>query len=119
MASVNYNRSHYSIGDNLNTELFSQNYSGNITYVLPLSIRISSDFNWQINGRQGNLPGTTIAILNASLFKNIFRNNRGEIRLSGFDLLNRNKGLVRIREIIILKQVKVLLYNVIFVEFAI
>jgi hypothetical protein len=91
-ASLNYNCSNYSIGNNLNTELLSQNYSGNITYVLPLSIRISSDFNLQINGKQGNLPGTTIVSWNASLFKNIFRNNRGEIRLSGFDLLNRNKG---------------------------
>ncbi|MDP4262044.1 MAG: hypothetical protein Q8941_05885, partial [Bacteroidota bacterium] len=34
----------------------------------------------------------TIATWNASVFRFIFRNNKGEIRLSGFDLLNRNKG---------------------------
>jgi Outer membrane protein beta-barrel family/Carboxypeptidase regulatory-like domain len=91
-AAVNYSHSHYSIGANLNTELFSQIYSANITYRMPFSIRVSSDLAFQINGKQGNLPGRTIATLNASVYRNIFRNNKGEIRLSGFDLLNRNTG---------------------------
>ncbi|MDP4264521.1 MAG: outer membrane beta-barrel protein, partial [Bacteroidota bacterium] len=91
-AGVNYNRSNYSIGNNLNTELVSQNYAANITYMLPLGIRVSSDFTVLVDGKQGNLPGRTIATWNASVFRFIFRNNKGEIRLSGFDLLNRNKG---------------------------
>jgi hypothetical protein len=91
-AAASYTRSHYSIGTNLNTELFSQNYTGNITYKMPFSIRVSSDFIVQVNGQQGNLPGNTIVTWNASVYRTLFRNNQGEIRLSGFDLFNRNRG---------------------------
>jgi Outer membrane protein beta-barrel family len=87
-----YSHSQYSTGTNLNTDLLSQNYSGNIVYLLPFGIRISSELTLQINGRQGNLPGTSIANWNASVYRALFRSNQGEIRLSGFDLLNRNKG---------------------------
>jgi len=92
-AAVNYSRSHYSIGTNLRTELFSQNYTASIAYILPLSIRVSSDLTVQINGRQGGLPGTTIATWDVSVYRSLLRNNKGEIRLTGYDLLNRNKGL--------------------------
>lgn len=94
-ASVNYSRSNYSIGSDLNTKLFLHNYSMNVTYVLPFSIRVSSDLAVQINGKQGNLPGRTITSWNASVFRNIFRNSKGEISLSAFDLLNRNAGFNR------------------------
>lgn len=89
-ATVNYSRSWYSIEENLNTELFSQHYSANITYTLLFSIRVSSDFSVQITGKQGSLPGITITTWNASVYRNIFRDNKGEIRFSAFDLLNRN-----------------------------
>jgi len=91
-AAISYSRYHYSIGTNLNTELLSQNYTANTAYILPFSIRVSSDLTLQINGRQGNLPGTTIATWNASVYRTLFRNNKGEIRFTGYDLLNRNKG---------------------------
>jgi hypothetical protein len=64
--------------------------------VLPLSIRLSTNFNINIIGKQGNLPGRTIATWNASAFRNIFRSNKGEIRISAFDLLNRNSGFSQI-----------------------
>jgi len=91
-AALSYTHSQYSIGTNLNTDLLSQNYVANITYKMPWSIYVSSDFNLQLNGKQGNLPGTTIAGWNASMYRNIFRNKKGEIRIAGFDLLNKNKG---------------------------
>jgi hypothetical protein len=91
-AGVSYTRSKYSIGTNLNTEFLSQNYGANINYTLPLSIHVTSDFALQINGKQGTLPGTTIASWNAAMYRTFLRNNQGEIRFSVFDILNRNKG---------------------------
>lgn len=90
-AHANYNRSRYSIGDDLNTALFSHVYSANFTYNLPWRIYFSSDLNLQVYGAQGNLPGRTVAMLNASIYKTLW-SNKAEIRFSGYDLLNRNTG---------------------------
>ncbi len=92
-AAVSYNHSHYSIGTDLNTGLFTQKYSANIVYMLPCKIRATSDFIFQMSSKQGNLPGTSVVVWNASLLMNIFRNNQGEIGLSGSDLLKTNKGI--------------------------
>jgi hypothetical protein len=59
---------------------------------LPYSFYTSSDLNEQVNGKQGILPGKTITNLNASIYKNIFRNNKGEIKLSAYNILNSSTG---------------------------
>jgi Outer membrane protein beta-barrel family len=94
-ASVMYNHSHYSIGGNLNTELISQNYSSDITYLLCSTMRVSTDFIVRVNGAQGNLPGRTIPTWNAAIYRNILK-NKAEIRLTGYDLLNQNKGFYQV-----------------------
>lgn len=91
-AALTYTRSRYSIGANLNTDFLSQHYAANITWTMPLRIRLSSDITIQLNGRQANLPGNTNTAWNASVYRNLFKDNKGEIRVSVFDLLNRNKG---------------------------
>lgn len=94
-ASINYSRFNYSIAKEWNTEAFSQNYTANITLVLPLGIRFNSDYSINIIGRQGSLPGRTIETLNASVYSSLFKSNKGEIRFSGINLLDQNTSFNR------------------------
>lgn len=94
-ANFTYRRSEYSIGANLQTEVLSQIYNSNITYTLFWRIRISSDFSLQADGKQGSLPARTLALWNASLYRDIFKNKMGQFGFSAFDLLNNNNGFNR------------------------
>jgi hypothetical protein len=88
IARVNYTGAYYSINAAQNTQTWLQNYSIDFSYELPFAITLTSNYNWQITGRQGSLPQKSVALWNASIFKNFLRDRSGEIRLSAFGILN-------------------------------
>jgi len=88
VAGVNYTGSYYSINAAQNTQTWVQNYSVDFSYELPGAITVTSNYNWQITGRQGSLPQKSVALWNAGIFKNFLHNNSGQIRLSAFGILN-------------------------------
>ncbi len=83
----------YSINAEQNQQLFNQTYSVDLNTMLVWGVFANVHFDYDIyqNDRFGfnqNVP-----ILSASMYKVLFPNKRGEIRLSGYDLLNRNLGV--------------------------
>ncbi|MBK7342102.1 MAG: outer membrane beta-barrel protein [Saprospiraceae bacterium] len=83
----------YSINNEQNQQLFNQTYSINLNAALLWGIYANIHFDYDIyqNDRFGF--NQDVPILSASFYKVLFPNKRGEIRLSGYDLMNRNLGV--------------------------
>jgi hypothetical protein len=66
-----------------------------ITGYLPWALSLHSEFKYVLNtGRTGGY-NTSIPLWNASVAKAFMKNKRGEIKLSAYDLLNKNTGITR------------------------
>lgn len=83
----------YSINAEQNQQLFNQTYSVDLNTILVWGVFANIHFDYDIyqNDRFGF--NQDVPIFSASLYKVLFPNKRGEIRLSGYDLLNRNLGV--------------------------
>lgn len=74
---------------------FTQVYSADFTYTFSNGFIISTDMDYTINPSQGADIDRDFAMWNASIAKQLFKNKRGEIKLSAFDLLNQNTSFNR------------------------
>ena len=86
-AAIDQGYSVYSLPGSPSSETLNENYSMDINYRLPWSIRVSTYYNLQITGSQNSLPAHAVSLWNAAISKAVFQNH-GEIRFSAFDLLN-------------------------------
>jgi hypothetical protein len=87
-AAVNYTGAWYSINSAQNTQVWMQNYSIDASYEFPGAITLTSNYSMQITGKQGSLPAKSVALWNASIYKDFLRNRSGQIRFSAFGILN-------------------------------
>lgn len=94
-AGINYNKSDYSLQSSLNTTYFSQNYGADINWQLPKSFYFSTDFSYTVNNRLADGFNLRVPLWNASISKQFLRFNRGELKLTAFDLLNENVNISR------------------------
>jgi len=94
-AAVSLNTGTYSLQPALNTHYMRQNYGVNTTWYLPLRFSLHNEFNTILNTGRTNGYNTTIPLWNTSLAKSLLKNDRGEIKFSVMDLLNRNTGITR------------------------
>jgi hypothetical protein len=94
-ASYNYNKTKYSLQSALNTNYLSQEYSASIEWQMPKLFFFSTDFTYTINSQRAAGFNTKVPIWNASISKQMLKYNRGEIKFSAVDLLNRNIGISR------------------------
>lgn len=94
-ARHNYNITKNEVNAALNTNYVSRIYSTDLTNYLPGGLVLNQSLNYTIN--EGRAPGfnTAVPIWNASLSKFFMKNKRAELKLSAFDLLNRNVGVSR------------------------
>lgn len=94
-ARHNYNITKNAINAALNTNYVSRIYSADLTNYIPGGFVLNQSLNYTIN--EGRAPGfnTAVPIWNASLSKFFMKNKRAELKLSAFDLLNRNVGVSR------------------------
>ncbi len=91
----NYNITKNQVNSALNTQYVSRIYGADLTNYLPWGFVLNQSMNYTIN--EGRAPGfnTAVPIWNASLSKFFLKNKRAEIKLSAFDLLNKNVGISR------------------------
>ncbi len=94
-AGVSYNKSAYSLQSNLNTTYFSQNYGADVNWQLPKSFYFNTEFTYTINNRLAEGFNLRVPLWNASISKQFLRYNRGELKLTAFDLLNENVNISR------------------------
>ena len=93
--AYNYNKTKYSLQSALNTNYLSQEYSASLDWQLPKLFFFSTDFTYTINSQRAAGFNAKVPIWNASISKQMLKYNRGEIKLSARDLLNKNIGISR------------------------
>ena len=94
-AGVNYYKTKYGLQESLNTEYLNQAYSTEINWQLPHSFYFNTEFTYTINSQRASGFNTKVPLWNAFISKQFLRFNRGELKLSAFDLLKQNIGVSR------------------------
>ena len=79
----------------MNNKYVSQEYTGEADWQLPKNFFLSTDFTYTINSQRASGFNLEIPLWNASLSKQFLKFNRGELKLTATDLLNRNSGVSR------------------------
>jgi hypothetical protein len=92
---VDYNHTNYSLEAALNSTYFSQRYETGIDWQLPKKFFLSTDFAYTVNSQRSAGFNTHVPLWNASVSRQLLKFNRGEIRFSVNDLLNKNIGINR------------------------
>lgn len=93
--SINFNSNRYSVQSNLNARYMSQEYSTSLFWTLPARLNFETDFTYTVNNRLANGYNVDIPLWNAAISKMMLRYNRGQLRLSVADLLNKNTAVRR------------------------
>ncbi|WP_353718262.1 TonB-dependent receptor [Dyadobacter sp. 676] len=94
-ANANWNVSdtRYSLSSAQNQKIVNSFYGAEMNFKLPKDIYFNSRFNYNryVNDRFGF--NQDMPILNVSIYKTMLKSKKGEIRLSAFDLFNKNRGI--------------------------
>jgi len=91
----NFNNTKYSLQKALNTKYLQQEYSASFDWEMPKRFFFSTDFSYTINSQRAKGFNSKIPLWNAGISKQMMKYNRGEIKLSAIDILNRNIGISR------------------------
>jgi len=94
-AGINYNKTKYSLQAALNTTYFSQRYETELDVQLPKKFLFSTDFVYSINSQRATGFNLRVPLWNAAVSRQVLRFNRGEIKFSVNDLLDKNIGISR------------------------
>jgi hypothetical protein len=94
-ARVNYNRSAYDKASALNTDYLQQEYEAELDWQLPAKFFFSTGINYILNSNRAAGFNDRVPLWNASVSRQFLKYNRGEIKLSVTDLLDRNTGISR------------------------
>jgi hypothetical protein len=92
---INYYKTNYSLKPDLNTEYIIQQYSTDINWQLPHSFFFNTEFTYTINNQLGNGFNARVPLWNAWISRQFLKFNKGELKLSAYDLLNQNVGVSR------------------------
>ncbi len=93
--SLNINKTKYSLQSLYNTNYLQQRYGTDLDWEMPKRFFFSTDFSYTINTQRSAGFNSKIPIWNASISKQFMKYSRGEIKLSAYDLLDKNIGINR------------------------
>ncbi|MBC7874323.1 MAG: outer membrane beta-barrel protein, partial [Ferruginibacter sp.] len=88
-AGFNYNKTKYSLQSALNTNYLSQEYNASLDWEMPKGFFFSTDFIYTINSQRASGFNIKVPLWNASISKQMLKYNRGELKFSARDLLNK------------------------------
>lgn len=94
-ARLNISKATYSLQSRLNSNYLQQTYNIEMNNYLPLGLIMNNSFNYTINSGRADGFNTKVPYWNASLAKSFLKNKRGELKLTVFDMLNKNVGINR------------------------
>ena len=94
-ANISYNRVRYSLPGQENVNYWNQEYSLDMNIYFPHGFSLASEFTFTRNTGYANGYNTDVALWNAGLVKQLFKNKKGEIKAQVFDILNQNVGISR------------------------
>lgn len=91
--TITYNNTRFSLQSSQDSKYFTQEYETNVDWQLPSNFYFHTDFDYIINSQLANGFNAKVPLWNASISKQVLHFNRGEIKLTAFDLLNQNVGI--------------------------
>jgi len=94
-AEVDRTRTTYTIQSALNTKYLTQEYGTSLDWEMPKKFFFSTEFNYTINSQRAGGFNNKLPIWDASLSRQVLKYNRGELKFSARDLLNKNIGISR------------------------
>lgn len=94
-AAIDYNKTKYSLESASNNSYLSKEFNGTVEWQLPKSFFFATDFTYTVNTQRSLGFNLEIPNWTASISKQFLRYNKGELKFSAFDLLNRNVGISR------------------------
>lgn len=95
-ARWNVNKASYSLQPSLNNRFLQQAYTVEMTNYFPTNIFLKNNLTYTINSGRASGFNTKIPYWTASISKSFLKNNRGELKLTALDVLNKNIGVNRI-----------------------
>jgi hypothetical protein len=90
-----YNKAKYSLQSSLNNNYLTQDYGIDVGWQLPKDFYLSTDFRYTVSSQRSAGFNAKVPLWNASFSKLFLKYNRGELKLSVYDLLNENQAIVR------------------------
>jgi hypothetical protein len=94
-AGLTYSKAKYSLQSSLNNNYLTQEYGIDIGWQMPKNFFLSSDFRYTITSQRAAGFNASVPLWNTAISKLFLKYNRGELKISVYDLLNENKGIVR------------------------
>ena len=94
-ARHSYSTTANKINTALNTNYLTRVYGADVTNYLPFEIVLNQSLNYTVNEGRAAGFNTAVPIWNASVSKFFMKNKRAELKLSAFDILNKNIGVSR------------------------
>ena len=90
-----FNDSKNTLNSNLNNKYFNQRSRLNLSWIIWEGFIYRLDVNHQLNSGLSEGYDANVVLMNMSLGKKIFGNERGEISLNVYDLLGQNRSVYR------------------------
>lgn len=94
-SSANFTIVNNTLQPDLNNNYFSQTNNVRLKWIFWKGLTIESNFNHSLYAGLGDDFDRSVFLLNLGIGKRLFRGQRGEIKLSVFDLLNQNDNIGR------------------------
>ena len=90
-----FSKTSNAINAGLNTNFLTKVFSADVTNYLPFNFILNQSMNYTVNSGRAAGFNTAVPIWNASISKYFMKNKRAELKMSAFDLLNKNIGISR------------------------
>ncbi|RYY13934.1 MAG: hypothetical protein EOO04_31065, partial [Chitinophagaceae bacterium] len=94
-AELRYSNTSYSLASARDAVFIIQEYSADIQWEMPAGFFMNTSYTYTVNTQQADGFNTRFPLWNASLSKQFLRYRRGELKLTAFDLMNKNVGISR------------------------
>lgn len=94
-ASVTYNQVTNTLRKNQNSKYYNYSASADVSYIFPKNFVLATDLDYYTNTGLASGYNQAYTLWNASFSKQLLKNNRGELKLSVFDILRQNRSISR------------------------
>ncbi|WP_420151071.1 outer membrane beta-barrel protein [Spirosoma sp.] len=93
--NINWQSARYSLQPKQNTSFLNQTVTLDVFYQLPLRFTFATNVYYNHYGGSSASYNQSYTLWNATLSRQLFKQNQAEIRFQAFDLLNQNQSIVR------------------------
>ncbi|MBL7917138.1 MAG: outer membrane beta-barrel protein, partial [Bacteroidia bacterium] len=94
-SNTSYNSVVNSLQKNLNSNFINQSSKAKVNLTIAKKLVLQAEYNHVLNGGLSSTFNQNISLLNAAIAFKFLKDNKGELRLFAFDILNQNRSIQR------------------------